>query len=134
MNRFFDRLRLLMYGRNGPDALSYALLITALVISMLSVVIRFSYLSILSTLLIVAAIWRQFSRNVTQRQRENQKFLSFWHKITGWFSLQRRKFQERNTYRYLKCPACHVTVRVPRGRGKIRITCPKCKIDFIRKV
>ena len=134
MNRFFDRLRSLMYGRNGPDALSYALMIAALVIAMLSIFIRFSYLSILSTLLILLAVWRQFSRNVAKRQAENAKFLGIWQKISGWFSLQQRKFRERKTYRYLKCPACHVTVRVPKGRGKICITCPKCQLDFIRKV
>lgn len=134
MNRFFDRFRSFMYGRNGPDALSFALLIAAFVVALLSTIIRFPYLSILSTLLIVLSVWRQFSRNVVKRQAENQKFLGIWKKISGWFSLQRRKFRERKTHRYLKCPHCHVTVRVPRGRGKICITCPKCKIDFIRKV
>ena len=66
------------------------------------------------------AMFRCFSRNTYQRYRENRKYLML---------LDRIKDRE---HRYFECPKCRQPVRVPRGKGKISITCPKCKEKFVK--
>ena len=75
----------------------------------------------LSYALMFWAIFRALSRNTYKRYQENRKFLLIFDRL-----------KDRNN-RYFDCPKCRQTVRVPRGKGKISITCPRCKEKFIRK-
>ena len=114
-----------MYGRYGTDRLSMTILIAGLVASLLSSVIRvFPFQLIfllLSYVLMFWAIFRVMSRNTYKRYQENRKFLQFFDRL-----------KDRQN-KYFDCPKCHQTVRVPRGKGKVSITCPRCKEKFIRK-
>lgn len=124
-----------MYGRNGTDKLNLVLLCCgfglSLITSALYQIALYNGLSVLLWLtvvlqfasygLLIWCIFRSFSKNLTARQRENMRFLQFW-----------RKLSDRKN-RYYRCPQCRQTVRVPRGRGKICIKCPKCGEKFIRK-
>lgn len=114
-----------MYGRYGTDRLSMVILIAGLVASLLSSFIRrfpFNLIFLfLSYGLMFWAIFRTMSRNTYKRYQENRKFLQMWERL-----------KDRNN-KYFECPKCHQTVRVPRGKGKISITCPRCKEKFIRK-
>lgn len=118
-------LRRFMQGRYGSDKLNTALLIAGLItcfLSMLSGVGIVSFLfTIASYVLMGLVIFRSLSRNTYQRYRENRKYLQF---------LDRLKDKE---HRHFDCPRCRQPVRVPRGKGKIAITCPKCGEKFIRK-
>ena len=118
-------LQKFMYGRYGTDRLSLVILTVGLVASLLSTFIRrmpFNLiLMLLSYGLMIWAIFRTMSRNTYQRYQENRKFLQFFERL-----------KDRQN-RYFDCPKCHQTVRVPRGKGKISITCPRCKEKFIRK-
>jgi hypothetical protein len=78
-------------------------------------------LTTLSYILMIWAIFRMLSRNTYKRYQENRKFLQF----TG-----RMKDRE---HRYFDCPKCRQMVRVPRGKGKISITCPRCREKFVKK-
>ncbi len=122
-----------MYGRNGLDSLGQAILIAAVVLSILS---NFPYLFILSpisTALLVWEIFRFCSKNVYKRGAENQKYLAIKPKIVGFFATQKKIFKERKTHKYIKCKTCRQGIRLPRGRGKIEVTCPKCHMKFITK-
>ena len=122
-----------MYGRNGLDSLGHAILITAIILSLLS---NFPYLFILwpiSTGLIIWEIFRFCSKNLYKRRNENQKYLSIKPKIVGFFATRKRIFKERKTHKYIKCKTCKQGIRLPRGRGKIEVTCPKCHTKFITK-
>ena len=114
-----------MSGRYGTDRLSMVILCAGLVASLLSTFMRRSPFSliflVLSYGLMVWAICRVMSRNTYKRYQENRKFLQFFDRL-----------KDRNN-KYFDCPKCHQTVRVPRGKGKISITCPRCKEKFIRK-
>ncbi len=118
-------LRRFMLGRYGNDKLNIAILIVGVAVSVICVYARYPYLKlslmILSYLLMGWALFRMLSRNTYKRYRENRKYLMF---------LQRIKDRE---HRYYDCPRCRQQVRVPRGKGKISITCPKCKEKFIRR-
>ncbi len=129
MNRFLASLRqkfqYFMAGRYGTDKLNMAILGAGLVICVLVMFIRLPIvdliLTLLSYLLMIWAIFRMLSRNTYKRYQENRRYLRF---------LERLKDRE---HRYFDCPRCRQPVRVPRGKGKIAITCPKCKEKFIKK-
>jgi DNA-directed RNA polymerase subunit RPC12/RpoP len=81
----------------------------------------------------IAAIFRMFSKNIYKRRAENAVFMKFWGGITRFFSGIFKKRADSATHVHFKCPACRQQVRVPRGKGKISITCPKCSNKFIKK-
>lgn len=78
-------------------------------------------LTVLSYGLLIWALFRSFSRNTYKRYEENRRFGLFFDRLKD------------RQYRYYKCPKCRQSVRVPRGKGKISITCPRCREKFIRK-
>lgn len=118
-------LRSFMAGRYGTDRLNMAILCTGLAASILSMLIRVQPMNLifwaLSYGLMIWAIFRSLSRNTYKRYQENRKFLQIYN-----------RFSDRQ-HRYFDCPKCRQTVRVPRGKGKISITCPKCKEKFVKK-
>lgn len=122
-----------MYGRNGNDTLNTFLLIASLVCSILSSFKPFIILYPISSILLIYMLYRFFSKNLEKRRRENAKFFELKSKAMGEFNLLKRKWQDRNTHRYFKCPNCKKSLRVPKGRGKIEIVCPRCNHKFIRK-
>ncbi|WP_457944606.1 BRcat domain-containing protein [Caproiciproducens sp. LBM24188] len=128
-----DRFRQWMMGRYGPDQLTYALLIGYLVLYLVAQIARFGILALIAMILLVLAVVRMFSRNTTQRYRENQAFLRFWNPISGWFRRMKYNLQDRQANRIFKCPNCSSRLRVPRGRGKVEVTCPVCRTRFIKK-
>lgn len=118
-------MRQFMMGRYGTDKLNMVILGTGLIASLVSMFVRYApvnlFLALLSYVLMGWAIFRTLSRNTYKRYQENRKYLMF---------LQRLKDRD---HRYFDCPRCRQQVRVPRGKGKISICCPKCKEKFIRK-
>ena len=118
-------LRRFMMGRYGTDKLNMVILGTGLVISLVSMFFRVPVVNLLLTvvayILMGWAIFRTLSRNTYKRYQENRKYLML---------LQRIKDKE---HRYFDCPRCRQQVRVPRGKGKIAIRCPKCGEKFIKK-
>jgi ribosomal protein S27E len=122
-----------MIGRYGPDHLGMALVAASLVVSLVSSAVGFAIGSYLSYLLLIFALIRMLSRNITRRRRENDRFLRYWWPIKTKVKRFFLNLKNRRTHRFFKCPSCKNTLRVPRGRGKLQITCPKCGERFIRK-
>ena len=118
-------LRRFMEGRYGSDKLNTAILMAALVLVLVYTFLPFGVIKIIlwiiSYVLMIWAIFRMLSRNTYRRYQENRRFLQF---VDG--------IRDRE-HRYYNCPTCRQRVRVPRGKGKIAISCPKCREKFIRK-
>ena len=118
-------LRSFMAGRYGTDRLNMVILCAGLVASLLSMMIRLQPFNLifwaLSYGLMIWAICRSLSRNTYKRYQENRKFLQIYDRMKD------------RQHRYFDCPKCRQTVRVPRGKGKISITCPRCKEKFVKK-
>ena len=126
-------LRKFMTGRYGLDQLSIALVVSSFLISIL---FRYYPSKILSSLYLVVpliAYYRILSKDTYKRYGENQKFLVYWNPIGNRIKTFIRRFKNRKDYKYLKCPSCKQKIRVPRGKGKIKIVCPKCKETMIKK-
>ncbi len=127
-------------GRNGSDALSVFLtalaLVTATAASVITTETARIIVSLAAAVLIALAAWRMLSRNIAKRRVENERFLSFFRSFSKdpqKAEEKKRKKEERKTHAYFKCPECKKELRVPRGKGKIRITCPHCGHQFIKK-
>ena len=118
-------LRNFMAGRYGTDRLNMVILVSGLVASILSSLVGKAPFNLifwlLSYVLMIWAICRSLSRNTYKRYQENRKFMQFFDR------------QKDRQHRYFDCPKCRQMVRVPRGKGKISITCPRCKEKFVKK-
>ena len=125
-----------MVGRYGVDQLTNALLVLSMVLLVIALFFGNSVVNTIlwafAILLLVVGYYRIFSKKTSQRYQENQKNLRVRNRITGRFRAMRERLKQRKTHRFFKCPECGVTVRVPKGKGKIKITCPKCKNAFVR--
>jgi len=122
-----------MYGRYGPDALNRALSICAMILCVVSMFVRWPALSGLVMALMAVTIVRALSRNRERRMAENRAYLRLQGKATQAIGIARTRFSQRGTHKYYRCPACKQTVRVPKGKGRIVIFCPKCQAQFERK-
>lgn len=125
LNRLSAGFRNFMMGRYGTDKLGLTLLVTSLVLSLISGFLGTNLLNLVLTALSYGlmfwAIYRMFSRNTYARYEENRRFLRFFDQLKD------------REHRYFDCPKCRQTVRVPRGKGKIAITCPRCRERFVKK-
>jgi len=129
-------LQKVMAGRYGVDEFNRCLNTTALISLVLSILFKgfwgmlFWLLAILS---LIYSYFRMFSRKTYRRRAENNAYLTLRYNMTRKFSGFKQRMQQKKYYRFYKCPKCGITTRVPKGKGKIRITCPKCGEIFVRK-
>ncbi len=126
-------LRNFMAGRYGPDHLNTALLILAIVISLIARLVHFTVLVYLSYLILLLIFFRMLSRNIPRRRAENDRFLRYWWPVKQKTKRLFGRIKTSRTHKFFKCPSCKNTLRVPRGKGKLQITCPKCGERFIKK-
>ena len=137
MNNLFYKVRCgmerFMYGRNGTDQLNIALLVLYVALCLLQGVgvmllpypLVSGLFSILLAVIIVVMFFRIFSRNLEKRRRENARFLGWYAPRQRAFSAWRARVRDRD-HKYFKCRGCGARCRVPRGKGRIEITCPRC--------
>lgn len=121
-----------MQGRYGMDQFSKFLSVAAIISLVLSIFLGqiFWYIAVL---LLIYSYYRMFSKNISRRYGENQKYLQKKSKVVAFFKGQRNVAEQRKTYHIYKCYNCKQKIRIPKGKGKIEITCPKCKTTFIKR-
>ena len=122
-----------MQGRYGADQLYRALLIGGAVLVILSGWIFQRVFLTVGWFLIILALARAFSRDCSRRYGENQKFLEFIVNFKRLWGRQRYVMEQRKDYHIYTCPQCKQKIRIPRGKGKIEISCPKCQNKFVKK-
>ena len=128
-----DKLYRFMQGRNGMDELARMQSWLVLILLLVGMFTRIGLFSFVALILMIYMYFRVFSRNTSKRYEENQKYLNFRYGLAVKKDKWKKRWQQRKTYRFFKCPQCKQTVRVPKGRGKICITCPKCRTEFVKK-
>ena len=128
-----EKLRRFFAGRYGMDSLNKLIFIITLILLVITWFYPNYPCRVLFWILIVYGYFRCFSRNIYARYAENQKYLAATAKIRNAFRKRKYRFDQRSTYRFYKCPKCKQQVRVPRGKGKINIKCPKCGERFVKK-
>ncbi|MBE5876587.1 MAG: hypothetical protein E7290_06840 [Lachnospiraceae bacterium] len=128
-----EKLMRFMQGRYGVDELSRFLSIASLVLIVLELLTRRAIFGALVWAIFIYIYFRMFSKNYMKRQQENQKFLTARYKWkTKWYNFK-KDMRQRKDYHIYKCPQCGQKIRIPRGKGKIAIRCPKCYIEFVKR-
>ncbi len=128
-----NRLARFMYGRYGSDDFCRFLLIAMFVCVILNMFIPTSIFYYIALVLLVYSYYRMFSKDINKRTQENQMYLRYKTRFTGYFSSRRKMMGYRKTHRIYSCPECRQKIKVPKGKGKIMITCPRCRTQFQKK-
>lgn len=129
-----------MNGRYGKfDLLDQIVILLAAILCM------FKYTRPVSMLIVLYVLFRFFSKDIYKRQQEEMKFEGYIRKIVGKsaqnygsYNVYKKPlgqrindwFTEKKNYKIFKCKNCGQKLRVPRGKGKITITCRKCGVQF----
>ena len=121
-----------MYGRYGNDPLNLFLMGLYLLLYLVFMFTRVELLYIISFVLLFATLFRLLSRNMERRRAENALFMRAANPVLQWLRLRRTIHRDKE-HVYFKCPSCGQQLRVPRGRGKITVTCRSCGASFQEK-
>ena len=125
-----------MAGRNGNDDLNRFLLAVDMVLILLSVIFSRGIGRILSPIALVLlgfTYYRMLSRDLIRRSDENARYLRIRERVLSALRVRKEQWIQRKDYKFFVCPACKATLRVPKGRGKIKIVCRKCGNSFMGK-
>lgn len=137
MRKFFaglgEKFRTFMIGRYGYDEFYRFLNIVWLIFLVLSL-FRIPFTTWISLAVLIYMYFRVFSKNFSKRYAENEAYKNLIGRFMKSGRINKQRFEDRKDYRYFKCPGCGQTVRVPKGKGHIKITCPKCRSQFERNV
>ena len=122
-----------MSGRYGTDELSKFMLAVCLVLLVINIFTGVQGVYLIALVLLGVCYFRMFSRNYVKRSEENRKYLDTVWKIKNWFLKKKNRIIQSKDFHIYKCPSCGQKIRIPRGKGKICITCPKCRNQFEKK-
>lgn len=130
---FKEKMKNFMIGRYGQDELGKFILSLTLILLVINLFVKTSALSAVALMLIFYSYYRIFSRDTSARYAENKKFLDTIEPLRRKFFTSKNKYENRKVYKYIKCPSCKLEMKVPKGKGKIKVTCKSCGNKFIIK-
>ncbi len=119
-----------MQGRYGNDELSKFLVGVSMVFIILNLLTKSGIFNLLFWVCLIYSYFRMFSKNHSARYAENQKYLALKNKWTYKWENHKRMREQKKIYHIYNCPYCKQKIRIPKGKGSIIITCPKCKQEF----
>lgn len=122
-----------MQGRYGLDTLGNFLLWTGMILIFINLFVRNIFLEFLIWLLVIYTYVRILSRNYEKRNAENTWFLDHTQGLRDRWRRFSAHARIRKTHHIYTCPGCGQKIKVPKGKGKIVITCSKCRIEFTKK-
>lgn len=123
----------MMQGRRGTDSFSNFLMVVGIVLLLGSIVPGLDMLSWVALVVLAYSLFRSYSKNIAARERENAAFERIVAGPKKQLSLARKKWANRKTTRYFTCKGCGQVLSVPRGKGTLRVVCPKCKTETKQK-
>lgn len=128
-----SKMKSFMYGRYGYDELSQFLSKTALRCVIVGLFAYPGFFCGLAMALYLVTMFRMYSKNIMKRKQERDAYLRRTQPLRDWQALQKRKFNDRKTHKFYRCSQCKTSLRVPKGKGKIKIHCPKCGAEIVKK-
>ena len=128
--KFGDRYIKFMKDRYGIDELYKFLLLICFVLLVINTFVSNNIIRLFEVLLIVIIFYRYMSKNIKLRKKENDKYLETKDKIIKLFDYNKKKYKDRNTHMYKKCPKCKQKIRLPLKKGKHTVKCPNCGNRF----
>ena len=134
MTAMKEKMYRFMQGRYGSDNLNRFLLIIVFISFILSLFTsRMGIFQLLGTACLICVYFRMFSKNIQKRSTENIAYMKYEYKARQFWETQKRDMRQRKTHHIYRCPSCKQKIRIPKGKGKIEIRCPKCNATFIKK-
>ena len=130
MNNLIDKIKKFLNGRYGPDELYRFMLIICLIIIIVNMFINSVILRMLELIIFGLALHRFLSKKKSKRSKENRRYLQIKDKIKNFLIYQKKKYNDRNTHIYKKCPKCKQKIRLPLKKGKHTVKCPNCGERF----
>lgn len=121
-----EKIARFMQGRYGVDELGRFMTGASLVVLILELFTRWYFLTLIFWAIFIIVYYRMFSRDYGKRQQENQKFLNARYRLNA-------KWYQMKNYHIYKCPNCKQKIRIPRGKGRIMVKCPKCYTEFQKR-
>lgn len=129
-----DKIKNYLQKVYGVDFFSKTMIVFALILSLINLKFKNRVIEIITMLLIVYfGIFRVFSVNKYQRMIENQKFAKAVKPMTDFFEKYKIRALNSKDKKYIKCPNCKKEMKIPRNKGKIKVTCPHCGHKFVKK-
>lgn len=128
--KFGDRYIKFMKDRYGIDELYKFLLLICFVLLVINTFVSNNIIRLFEVLLNVIIFYRYMSKNIKLRKKENDKYLEIKDKIIKLFDYNKKKYKDRNTHMYKKCPKCKQKIRLPLKKGKHTVKCPNCGNRF----
>ena len=126
MNKLYEVLK----SRYGIDELYRFSIIIVFILIIINLFIKSYIIELIEFIILVISFLRIFSKNKDRRRKENNIYLSYKNKLIKYLDYQKRKYYDRNTHMYKKCPSCRQKIRLPLKKGKHKVKCPKCKNTF----
>ena len=126
MNKLYEVLK----SRYGIDELYRFSIIIVFILIIINLFIKSYIIELIEFIILVISFLRIFSKNKDRRRKENNIYLSYKNKLIKYIDYQKRKYNDRNTHMYKKCPSCKQKIRLPLKKGKHKVKCPKCKNTF----
>ncbi len=133
MDQFRKKFQQFMVGRYGADSLSRFIMGAILVCITLNLFLRWDILLLVEIAGLIWSYYRMFSKNYSAREKENRIYLRMKLKVSDFFNKWKFRIRQSKEYHIYKCPGCGQKIRIPRGKGRVSIHCPKCGTDFIKK-
>lgn len=125
-----EKIRRFMTGRYGLDEAGRFIFIVSAILMIVSTFTKNSVLYLISVILLILYGYRIISKNYQRRYKENAIYLQYKNKILASINKIKYNIGQRKVYHIYKCPSCKQKIRIPKGKGKVTITCPKCKTEF----
>ena len=119
-----EKIYRFMQGRYGVDQLYRFIFFLAIVLMLINNFLKNPMLNLVIYALLILDIFRMLSKNHSARYAENQKYLQLTAKFRYWLDQQKKLWQERK---------CKQKIRIPKGKGKIMVRCPKCHFEFQKR-
>lgn len=127
-----EKMYKFMEGRYGNDQFNRFLMISVFACFFISIFFD-DALYYVSIALLIYVYYRMLSKDFTKRYKENETYLRFNKKVKGLFGDNKNLFYKSKSHKIYKCPSCNQKLRIPKGKGKVSIHCPNCKVDFIKR-
>ena len=119
--------------RYGIDDLSKLMMGIVFILAVINMFFRLPVLSAFIWAVIILIYFRMFSKNKYKRYQENQLYLKYMEPFQNWIRKQINIIKLRKDYHIYTCPTCKQKIKIPRGKGRIAVRCPKCRTEFIKK-
>lgn len=127
-----DRIKAWLRKSYGVDLITKHMYYVTLVLLIVNIFVRNAVIKWIALIFIAIIIYRTLSHQIIARSREGNKYRDFVNKMRRRFTIIRRNFKDKE-YKHFICEKCGTQLRVPKKRGQIEVTCPKCKTKFDAK-